>query len=317
MRARGRDDGRVSREVTGNALADEADQARAARRRTWVRRAALLVVALVAAGWALVRIGSAQERFALPEPGLSPTASPVRLQGVLRVDGGVQGLDRLIGSLQLDNAGTRPVRLVDVAVLGLGTVIIPGSDTQTVLAPGVGRRLDLSVIPDCAARLTPSARIVASVREGDEVSTVTVTTAATPRELLSLLDPVCPPESQVALAVAVSGVQDDGDDTLAVRLVNNGRLHTQVVALAAPDASPARLVLDPKDPVPLAPGQAVVVRLRIDVPGCAVPPAGPAADALSLEARTNYGFTQVTGWPSTAVATVLRRLATRCSGHET
>lgn len=307
----------MSREVTGNTLDDEAAEARLSSRRVVLRRAALLVVALVAAGWVLVRIGGGSGHLALPGPTPARTPPVVQLRAVLKGDGGVQGLDRLVGSLLLMNAGPEPVQVVDVAVLGLGTVIIPGADQVGTLATVDERTLALSVIPDCTVRLSGSVRIVATIRDGADVQTVAVATAATPEELLAVLDPVCPPLATVPLAVAISGVEANGDGTLAVRLVNNGRLHTQVVPLAAPDAAPARLVLDPKEPVPLSPGQAVVVRLGVDAPGCAYPPSGPAADALSLEARTTMGFTQVTGWPREAVARLIDDLAQRCARHET
>jgi hypothetical protein len=99
---------------------------------------------------------------------------------------------------------------------------------------------------------------------------------------------------------------------MTVRLVNHGYQSATVVALAGPDAAPARIVTDPVLPFYLGPGEAVTARLRISVPGCAVPDPGPAAAALSLEARIPWGFTQVGGWPEGAAQQALEHAATQC-----
>jgi len=130
-------------------------------------------------------------------------------------------------------------------------------------------------------------------------------------------------------AAGATGAAGAGD-VIVMRLVNHGSQSAQVVALAGPDAGAARLVSDPALPVSLSPGQAVLARIRV-VGGVCVParsaggsaatssaltsgiPIGAAlitdvaaaAQALSLEARIPWGFTQVTGFPTLAVQRAL------------
>lgn len=275
------------------------------------------------------------------DPGPSPTfvgaaVAALPVSPWLRADVASAGRDgadlgRVQISIGLTNTSADPLQVGNLTVLGLGTVLIPAGTVEALgtIDPAQTVRIPASVIADCTVRVDPAVSVIVAVRRVDPIAdapsrdnppgradeiTVRATTAA-PVRVQSVLDPICPPMRNL-VAVAITGVRTDDDGSMTVRLVNHGYRSATIVALAGPDATPATVVLDPPLPLYLAPGEAVTARLRISVPGCAVPAPGPAADALSLEARIPVGFTQVEGWPTGSVEQALDHLATQCRARQ-
>ena len=207
------------------------------------------------------------------------------------------------------NMGGAPRRIGVVQVVGLGaaTVEVPGTD----LPAQASVDLAASIEADCSTLQTPGVPVVVVVTEYDRAGRdidVRANAFEADPDPRAALAPLCPPvENGLRVAVAASG---GGADGITMRVVNHGNLSGLVTPRHAPDAGDLRLVSDPPLPYDLGPGQAVVATLRVEAAagtgGCPDGDAAAAAEALYLEAETPYGFTAVTGFPTTAVEAAVR-----------
>ncbi len=217
---------------------------------------------------------------------------------------------RLQVRLLLGNPFPRTVPVTSVSVVGLGTTLVD-VPAGTVLPPRGTVWLGATVIADCIARLIPAVRVVVDTTDESGIPTQDVAAIGVATAFTDVLAPLCPPV-RAGLAVAITGVHTDLDGGFTVRMVNNGTLAATVVPIVGPGARGVSLLATPPGPWDLVPGEAVLLRLRVEVSGCPAPPRADALAAIGLEARLPQGYTAVRGWPIEATAKALDAAAAVC-----